>query len=324
MVDAESISMKCRRKKMKTTVFSGIVILAMAMLLAICGIASADVLPFQVPETQGISVTTAVVANGNVVHTDDLAWQMTTGPAINDPPLGAIWPSVDGAFAPYTSYMTPGTNGEIAMVNAYKDSINAQQGVTTLQKTVAINTANQVAIEDNVKVSKNMEFIPIEGGASRIVEDEEAMIDNMGQGQLTSSVMLCPFGAGASAYVPLFCNRVTMGSDIDMTQVSIATEMYSRSVAATADVPAELKYTINVKGPQSNAVAGVPSVAIGTVTARMSAHITEGRYFGLVAPGLPVLPDTPSEDVSYSTETTAAGQITQFIKAMSYVSGMRR
>jgi len=320
---------------MKTTVFSGIVVLAMAMLLAICGIVSADVLPFQVPETQGISVTTAVVANGNVVHTDDLAWQMTTSIGINLPPLaaapGTITIDANGNPAFFPAYNPFGVNGEIAMVNAYRDVINAQAGMISLQKTVGINTANQVAIENNVQISKNMEFTSIAGAASRIVEDEEAMIDNMGQGQSTANVMLCPFGAGATAVIPMFCNRVTMGSSLDMTDVSVASETFSRSVAATADVPASLKYTINVKGPQSTAVAGTPSVAKGTVTARMNAHIMEGRAFGPVTVTIGnavvtamVLPVTPSEDVQYSTETTAAGEIQQFVKSMSYASGMRR
>lgn len=321
---------------MKTTVFSGIVVLAMAMLLAICGIVSADVLPFAVPETQGISVTTAVVANGNVVHSDDLAWQMTTGNAINSPPLYVPWGATNIMTfnaAGQGIFGTPNWNpfssaGEIAMVNAYKDLINAQAGMISLQKTVAINTANQVAIEDNVKVSKNMEFTSIAGAASRVVEDEEAMIDNMGQAQVTANVMLCPFGANGAAFIPAFCNRVTMGSALDMSDVSVATETFSRSVAATADVPAGLRYTINVKGPQSTAVAGTPSVAKGTVTARMNAHIMEGRVFtGYTDPNgnAPAwIPNTPSEDVQYSTETTAAGEIQQFVKSMSYASGMRR
>lgn len=316
---------------MKTTVFLGI---AMAMLLAFCGIVSADVLPFQVPETQGIQVTTAVVANGNVVHTDDLAWQMTTGPQINAPPLLANPGTVNlvngnPAFFPIYNPLFAG--GEIAMVNAYRDVINAQAGMMSLQKTVGINTANQVAIENNVVISKNMEFTSIAGAASRVVEDEEVMIDNMGQSQTTANVMLCPFGAGMNAIIPIFCNRVTMGSALDMTDVSVATETLARSVAATADVPASLKYTINVKGPASTAVAGTPSVAKGTVTARMNAHIMEGRAWGPfalvignVAVNAMVVPATPSEDVQYSTETTAAGEIQQFIKSMSYASGMRR
>ncbi len=315
---------------MKIPVFAVSSIFAMGILLALLGIVSADVLPDAVPETQGISVTTSVIIlRGSLIHSDDLVWQMTTGPALNSPPLGANPLTVDINGNPFSVYGLTGS-GETASVSAYRENLNAMDGKIAFQKTLTFDTSNQVAIGDNLKVSKVMEFTSIPGAASRVVDDEEAMIDNMGQSQATGNVMLCPFGAGANAMIPAFCNRVTMGSSLDMTDVSVATELFLRSAAATADVPASIRYTINVKGPQSTATGGTPSVAKGTVTARMNAHIMEGRVFGPIAipaaggMGIFMVSNEPSEDIQYSTETTATGEITQFVKSMSYESGMRR
>ena len=64
----------------------GFIVIAVAMLFALTGVAVADPGINQVPETQGIVTSTAVQAVGTVTETDSIVWQLGF-PALTAPPL---------------------------------------------------------------------------------------------------------------------------------------------------------------------------------------------------------------------------------------------
>ena len=117
-----------------------------------------------------------------------------------------------------------------------------------------------------------------------------------------------------------------MGSDVDMTIMSLVTESSERHIAASADVPVAADYDIKVTG-----FGDIP--AMGSASAFINTHIQEGRTAYVMTIPIHVLDEDYSvdlygvgkgEDVLYSEMTTASGDISLFSKAMSYQSGVRR
>ena len=115
-----------------------------------------------------------------------------------------------------------------------------------------------------------------------------------------------------------------MGSSVDVSLVSLVTKTNERSVAASADIPAEISHSVSVTG-----INDAP--AIGSAQASMNVHIQEGRA-GIVGEGFAlvnentydvgVLKDLKGEDLAYSESSTASGEIGQFVKSMDYKSGV--
>ena len=115
-----------------------------------------------------------------------------------------------------------------------------------------------------------------------------------------------------------------MGKSVDVSLVSLVTKTGERSVAASADTPAEISHSVSVTG-----INGAP--AIGSAQASMGVHIQEGRA-GTIGAGyalvnehtydVGILQNIKGEDLAYSESSTASGEIGQFVKSMDYKSGV--
>ncbi len=277
---------------MKTRTIAGVVIVAMAMMVALTGCAMAAKPVNQTPETQGIVTSTAINAQGTVTESESLAWTIVNNGPINAPPLGSI-----------------GTQGEVQYTTGYNQNVMAVSGLTQYNKAFSVDTANKIADASNVKVATNVQFIAVDTG--RMTFSEDILLDGVGNASETAGAMLCPFGPASSTFIPDFCNIVQMGSSMDVTLVSAETSAADRFVAATADVPNVVTYSISAKGLS----AGNQTIpALGTVSAFMKAHIMEARGDS----------SDKSEDLTYSETSTASGLINSFSKSMSYMDGMRR
>ncbi len=273
---------------MKTSGFIGVVIIAMAMLVALTGCAMAAKPVNQTPETQGIVTSTAINAQGTVTETESLSWTIVNNGPINKPPLG---------------------DEEVQYSTGYNQNVMAVSGLTQYNKAFAVDTANKIADGSNVKVGTNIQYIAVDTG--RMTFSEDILLDGAGESSVTANSMLCPFGPSTSAVIPDFCNIVQMGSSMDVTLVSAETSASDRFVAATADVPNAVAYSISAKGL---AFGNTSVPAVGTVSAFMKAHIMEARGDS----------DEKSEDLTYSETSSASGLINSFVKTMSYQDGMRR
>jgi len=268
----------------------GTIMIACAVMLVLIGFGmtvSADRAPNQTPETQGITTSTAIICTGTVTNTANMVW-VTSSEAAGGAPLSAQ---------------------EVQSTTSYSENTIASNGYVSYTKEFGVDTANKVANQNNVQSSRIIEFIASGDGnpMGRMISDESLMIDNVGLAASTSDYMLCPFGSSSSSSIPAFCNIVEAGSSLDMTEVSVASQASSRTIAASADVPVALSYHIKAQG-----FDGYP--AQGSISAYIKSHIQEGRGDGV----------EKAEDLAFSETSTASGEVTLFDKLMEYNSGMRR
>ncbi len=264
----------------------GFVVIAMAMLIALTGMAMADPGVNQTPETQGISTATMVQAVGTVTETDSMVWQLTNA----------------NVLAKNSNALT---TGEAQYVSSYTENTIADQGLVSYAKTMAVDTANKVGNQYNVKADKIVEFVGLDTG--RMISDESLLLDGAGNSTRTSDIMLCPFASAAYSDFPAFCNIIEVGSSADVTIGSLTTGADERHVMATADPNVAVDYNVKLTG-----FGDIP--AMGSAVAYINAHIQEGRSTDV----------TKAEDLVYSETSTASGEISLFQKAISYQSGMRR
>jgi hypothetical protein len=264
----------------------GFVVIAMAMLIALTGMAMADPGVNQTPETQGITTALTIQAVGTVTETESMVWQLTNANVLakNSAGLGA---------------------DQVQYVSSYTENTIADQGLVSYAKTMAVDTANKVGNQYNVKADKIVEFVGLDTG--RMISDESLLLDGAGNDQLTANVMLCPFATSSAETFPAFCNIIEVGSAVDVTIASLTTSADERHVMANADPNVAVDYNIKMTG-----FGDIP--AMGSAMAYINAHIQEARNAGT----------QKAEDLVYSEVSTASGEISLFQKAIAYQSGMRR
>ena len=266
---------------MKTTTF---LVIALVVLFALTGVATADTGIYQVPETQGFVTSTISQAVGTVTETDSIVWQLGDDD-LDAPPLEV---------------------GEIIAVMSYTENTIADQGLVEYTKGQWLDTSSQVAGTYNFKNGKQVDFIGFDTG--RMLSDENMVLDTADYGYFdTAELYICPFAAQLSNESPGYCNIIEVGSSVDVTLASIATAASERHVVENSDAAVEVYYYIGLTG-----LGDIP--AMGSATAYINAHLQEAReYEGLKA-----------EDVAYSETSSATGDITVFSKVIEYQSGMRR
>ncbi len=281
---------------MKKSLF---MVIGLAILIAFTGTALADPGVPQTPETQGFATLTSVQAVGTVTETDSLVWQLTNESALAKNANGL---AID----------------QIQYVSSYTENTIADQGLVSYAKTMAVDTANKVGNQYNVRADKIVEFVGLDTG--RMISDESLLLDGVGMEQSTADIMLCPFASTTYSSFPQFCNIIEVGSSADMTIASLTTSADERHVMATADPNVEVDYSTKVTG-----FGDIP--AMGSATAYINVHIQEGRVgHGITAIQGPLgyNYDPKAEDLVYSEVSTASGEISLFQKVMNYQSGMRR
>ena len=299
----------------------------MMAIFILCPATLADIPPTATPETQGFSTATMIAVLGTATETDSMVWQGSNlnldGNLSNS---GNILLDTTGSVAlvphlPVFDDILGDSPGEVMYTVAYSESTVADQGLVSYAKSSALDTANQVVNTRNFENSKILEFFGSETG--RAVSSEDLVLDTAGAMDITDEVFTCPFAGESTGVTPQFCNIVEMGSDVDMTIMSLATTVSERNVAATADVPVAADYGIAVTG-----FGDVP--AQGSASASISAHMQEGSAtrwltFNFETFGqADVYKFGKASDVQYSETTTASGDITMFSKLLSYQSGIRR
>jgi hypothetical protein len=263
----------------------GVIVIALAMLVALTGVVMADQGVPAVPESQTIGTTTAIIADGLVMDNAGLTWTLSNT-KIDAPPL---------------------STGEVQYTTAYDANTVAQAGTTTFVKTMAIDTRNKVVSQSNVKADTAVTFIATADGGN-IVGEENIMIDGAGNFTAASDRMLCPFAAFPVDTIPQYCNIVQAGSKYDLTVGSVTTAANDAFVHSDATVPVVLNYAINVK-PYGTTQGQIP--AIGSAMAYVKAHIQEAK-------------DNTSgktEDLVYSETSSVNGIISAFTKTIAYQSG---
>ena len=111
---------------------------------------------------------------------------------------------------------------QVQYTTAYDASIVAQGGKTSFLKQMNIDTRNKVTSQSNIKTQTGMTFAATADGGN-VVGSENLMLDGAGDLTYAGERMLCPFGSGADALIPAFCNIVQSGSKYDLTIGSVTT-----------------------------------------------------------------------------------------------------
>jgi len=309
-------------------------ITALVLLVLLGGMAMADDAVGATRQTQGITTVTHVVVYGTFTDSAEAVWVSSNQDLRNNPPLNNYSDELDAnddgiiddpltgnqAWTPETQYTM-----------SYSEQTLADNGYIEWDKTVSLDTGNKVANQDNFKATTQFDFVSFEDAFGRATFSESLMLDGASMGSDAGNRMLCPFGTGDSGYIPAYCNIVEMGSSFTGSRVSMITQASERHVAASADVPVGMSYSIGLSG-------------IGSAAAWINAHIMEGRTGGVF--GTYAAPDgntyepgfwnydtgaaSPSNgfmqgvDMVYKEKTTASGVIESFSKSMTYQSGVRR
>jgi hypothetical protein len=289
-----------------------IIIAVTLALFMLTGIAIADSAVPQTEETQGFVTSTAMQAVGTATETDNLVWQITN----------------DGVFNGLTDIPPLYYNAASVYSTAYTENTIADQGLVTYTKQGAVDTQGKVEGQWNVDMEKVVEFIGTDTG--RMVSSEEQVLDGAGTLSLTRATFICPFARTESPLVPAFCNIVQEGSSVDLTLGSLSTsaqERYVTAIAArTTGQPPGFDLPVSDNGVEANyqvKLTGFGDIpAMGSADAYINVHAQEGRGRIVLVTGLGDGPfvDPKAEDLVYSEDTTAAGDITLFQKVMSYNS----
>lgn len=297
----------------------------LALAILVVGMAMAeDPIP-AVPETQGISTSTAVVCLGTVTETQSVTWTTSTADIRDNPPLDPwynafVGVETEGAILFAWENSTP----ERVSTTSYSDTILADNGYVELNKLSTADTGNKQANQNNLKTQKQLDFVSFADSMGRATTAESLLVDSISMGSQASERFMCPWAEPAGDAIPPYCNIIEMGSTFSGSQVSMVTSASERTIAKAADIPVAVDYSVGLSGT-------------GSASAYIRAHIQEGRYkdtvtniAGVFTPvvGFLAIEQYPefdqSVDLSYSEKTTASGTIEAFSKSMSYQSGVRR
>ncbi|HVP93990.1 MAG TPA: hypothetical protein VMS89_02340 [Methanoregulaceae archaeon] len=261
------------------------------------------------PDNSGVYIGWVYVPEGN--------GQFDSSPFPNLPPGYQYW----------TTTAEPPLNpaGEVQMASYYNENTMAVNGATTYTKDMGIVSSPQTIDKFNVKAGKIVTFSALDAG--RMTSGEELLQDNVGNAtSLVAFISDCPFAHGAIGNcAPPFCNIIKSGSDLDVSEASVATSAMVRSVAENAasdgsefwppkprvdGPPVELDYSISLHG-----ISADP--AVGDVSAYVNIHKQEA------GPGCPGGGGRKDLDLQYNEQSTANGLIQNFQKTVAYQSGYK-
>jgi len=268
---------------MKTTTF---LVLLIGLFIIATGFAMADTGINATTETQGIKITTSIIAVGNFYSNTNVAWTTTT----DGGGLAGVPPLSDGAL--YQAVYT-------------EDTMSNGVGQIWYDKSLSIDTGESLNGQSNIETVKQLAFIG-ENGA-QVHSDEYVMVSGTANPSATNKAAICVFAGSTSDTIPAFCNRVEAGSSIDMSVVNAITSTNTRFVVPSVDTPVALNHNIRV-----DELNGEPS--IGKVSAYIQGIIMEGRNS---TTGV-------YETLEFSETTSLEGEVHLFDKNMGYISGLKR
>ena len=311
-----------------------IAIICAVFLIALSGLATADVLPKPVPENQVFSVSSIIEAVGAVMESTSLVWQI--GDAGLDTLPDAIGVGPNGARVPANDPANPGNSirsGSIGYVT-YTDSIITNGGQISEVKSFSMDTHAKKDGLFNIETAKVLTYTSQNG--SHLMGEESFVLDVAGNWSAGLDDIVCVFARATKGVIPAFCNKVTASSKLQqVTTAQIETVGKLTAVGATANVPAALNYEISVT-PDANSASGY---ADGFFTTTFTVSIMEGRSDGNIwnrtgVPGNFVYPplrnqvfdlqfyDQLASTLTYIDSATVAGGVSTFNKAFSYQSGV--
>ncbi len=281
----------------------GMIVLILSLLVV--GMAMADPGIPKVNEVQGLRTSTTVIAAGNFNAESSVDWTISSevpltripGPSTGIP--GENWDWKSGGATIYQTVYT-------------EDTQNSEVGYISYDKDLDVQTGNKVSGQYNVKAVKQITYLGVD--ASSVVTNDYLMLDGAGWPDFADEHLICPF-AGPGMY-GAFCNKVETGSAMNLKVANLNTQLGDRFVMKAADPGVEIYNNVAV----GSYATDLPSK--GSVSAYIKGSIREGGrmsdYHGGGPPEWTL--DNLYENVVFSDSTAVSGDVSTFVKAMSYQS----
>jgi hypothetical protein len=232
---------------MKTTTFLALLI---GLFLLPAGTAMADTGVNATTETQGISITTSIIAVGSFKSSSSVDWDG------------------GGYQAGYTEKTMSNGVGQIAY-----------------EKSLTIDTSAALNGQSNIEAVKLLTFTGEDG--AHVYSDESIMVSGSGSPGLTENAAICVFAAPGSEYIPAFCNHVLAGSTVSGGFINMQTVSDTRFIVPSADTPVALNHHVTVSPITIVDAAGVMQTypSVGDASAFMEGLIMEGRGNDIISYG---------------------------------------
>ena len=294
-----------------------IVIIAAVFLIAVSGLATADILPKPVPENQVFSLISMLDGFGVVSESTSTVWE------IGDAGLTALPPA-------------RGTNqtvrsGSIAYVT-HSDTLMSNGGQISEVKSFVLDTHAKTEGLYNIETTKVLTYTSQNG--SHLMNDESYVLDIAGNWSHGLNDVVCVFAKTQQNTIPAFRNKATASSKLrSVTTAQVQTIGSLTASAHKPGVAAALNYEISIT-PDANSASGY---ADGIFSTTFTVSIMEGRSDGEIDPpmnttaGEPRWPE-PEYNLSFSEElasvltyidaASAAGGVSTFNRGFSYQSGV--
>jgi len=294
-----------------------IAIIAVIFLIAVLGLATADVLPKQVPEQQLFTTTSVIDGVAVISEKTSTVWK------VGDAGLDQL-PDATGNDDNILS-------GSIGFASYY-DMIMSNGGQIAEVKSFSMDTQGKSEGLYNIETAKVLTYTSQNG--SHLMGEESYVLDVAGNWSKGVDGIVCVFSKASTDIVPAFCNKVTASSKMrSVTTAQVETIGALTAVRTEGAVPAALNYEISVS-PDANSASGF---AEGIFMTTFTISIMEGRSDGNVTndqPAAGMLAEAPYDGIyalvdydklastlNYIDTATVAGAINAFNKAFNYQSG---
>ena len=273
-------------KKMKKTIgLIGVVAMAMALMIAFSGVASASQPVKPTKETECIGITTEIICSGTVVESQGFSLESSSKDLLDNPPLYA------------------GKAGEKYGKIKYDEKMIGLSGATEFDMCFEVDTSKTAP---NLHVHKQIGYK--QGVLGSLSHDEQVGMNIVATAKTTrktkkESVLpeeeeewkkkLCPFKkvTKTTKTVPASCEEVNAYSEMVVTEVSATAE----TKIGITEAPVNLGYKINAEGK-------------GLVAAGVGVSVVDGRG-----------KDTLGSRMMYKEKSIAYGDF-EFGKEVGYKS----
>jgi len=227
-------------------------------------------------ETSTLVVQISASSVGDLTSHTDVVFQQGNEDLNNNPPLN---PAGEG----------------VSTIGYFEDTM-ATGGSIEYDQSIRLDTGNRVAPQNNLETTRIIDYSNEGDGEAggRMVSSEAVLVDVMATAS-NQTDGCCPWGSASDEVLPATNDRVIAGSEMDLTEGSVASQSSARTVAASVDEPVELTYSVDVQASNQTQ----DDYAQGTATAYVDAIIQEGSGEGT----------NQTTDMSYEQEITVDGLV---------------
>jgi hypothetical protein len=221
---------------------TGVVVMAMALMITFCGVPAASRPACPTLETQSVKTVTLISCRGGVTEEVKVNWESSNKDILNSPPL---------------------QNREVIGRMDYRESVKVTNGETRFVKDMGVDTGDT----PNLDVMGSVGYNQVDTIGS-LSHDEDVGMSIVANWCPTEGVLPCSFAIHATDNIlPASSEDVSAGSSMVVTDVLATT----RGKVGITEAPVSLHYGVTATGPGG---AGTP--AHGSIAAQFSASALEG------------------------------------------------